>query len=167
MLHLCLLFRYSPLFSLVITVNLSSLLLLIYIFTLMCVESEQPSYIFYYICDLFYQFLSGFFFACLLHTYILYIINTLQIFQIQFFSVAQFPIYVNYTLDIWLPPQHQHKVFFILTYIRSIVVHIWQNLPNVQRFNLFQIPLFIFAVYVSTKNLINEINVHIWLSLFN
>ena len=63
----CLLFRYSPLFSLVITVNLSSLLLLIYIFTLMCVESEQPSYIFYYICDLFYQYLSEFF-ACLLHT---------------------------------------------------------------------------------------------------
>ena len=68
MLHLCLLFRYSPLFSLVITVNLSSLLLLIYIFTLMCVESEQPSYIFYYICDLFYQFLSGFF--CLSFTYL-------------------------------------------------------------------------------------------------
>ena len=33
----------------------------------MCVESEQPSYIFYYICDLFYQYLSEFF-ACLLHT---------------------------------------------------------------------------------------------------
>ena len=40
------------------------------------------SYIFYYICDLFYQFLSRFFFACLLHTYILYIINTLQIFTV-------------------------------------------------------------------------------------
>ena len=40
-------------------------------------------------------------------------------------------------------------------------------LPNVQFFTVFQIPLYIFAVYVSTKNLINEINVHIWLSLFN
>ena len=34
----------------------------------MCVESEQPSYIFYYICDLFYQFLSDFF--CLSFTYL-------------------------------------------------------------------------------------------------
>ena len=46
----------------------------------MCVESEQPSYIFYYICDLFYHFYLVFF-ACLLHTYILYIINTLQVFM--------------------------------------------------------------------------------------
>ena len=111
----------------------------------MCVGSEQPSYIFYYICDLFYQFLSGFF--CLSFTYLhtlhnQYTANIYCVTNTVFFCCVPF---FNVLL------LHVENLFAIpsLAVFMYHGVTVQRNVYGKYSFSLYlsQIKVFLFAVY--------------------